>query len=310
MNRHGPNHSSRRTCRSAGFTLVELLIGLGIVAMLGALLIPAVQQGREAARKTSCASNVRQIIDAFHAHEETFGVFPSARIEQEAWHVRVLPYLEKAKPAYDQSGRRVSGPDEVEVFRCPSDPEVGGNPDSLRGKSFEINAGHGDSRRDGFYCTSRFGPVTPADVTDGLSNTMALAERLVPPEPQWWSSIEYESSYWKPRAIRKTAVFFASFDEFADECELRSNPPHVSQVQHNNYNHIQTPNRLSCTNGNRNHPRSTEYMAVTATSLHPGGVNGCCADGAVHFISDAIDRGVWRSLGTRNGGETGGEAAW
>ena len=62
--------------RSRGFTLIELLVVIAIIAVLIALLLPAVQQAREAARRTQCKSNIKQLALALHNYHEAFSVFP------------------------------------------------------------------------------------------------------------------------------------------------------------------------------------------------------------------------------------------
>jgi prepilin-type N-terminal cleavage/methylation domain-containing protein len=98
------NSRSRR-----GFTLIELLVVIAIIAILIALLLPAVQQAREAARRTQCRNNLKQIGLAIHNYHDNFNVFPPANVEPDpgsgnrgaSWLTRVLPYVDQA-PAYNQ----------------------------------------------------------------------------------------------------------------------------------------------------------------------------------------------------------------
>ena len=95
--------------RRGGFTLIELLVVIAIIAVLIALLLPAVQQAREAARRTQCKNNLKQIGLALHNYESTFGRLPPGTFggmgtcndDGLAWSFSILPYLDQA-PLYNQ----------------------------------------------------------------------------------------------------------------------------------------------------------------------------------------------------------------
>src|SRR3954454_21844016 len=121
--------------RRHGFTLIELLVVIAIIGVLVALLLPAVQMAREAARRTQCTNNLKQMGIAMHNHHDTEGTFPYGAFNspQSTWTFRVLPYLEQTaifnalnmtKQWYQAENNTVVGMT-ISLFLCPSDP--GGN---------------------------------------------------------------------------------------------------------------------------------------------------------------------------------------
>ena len=120
--------------KSRGFTLIELLVVIAIIAILIALLLPAVQQAREAARRTQCKNNLKQLGLAIHNYHDTYSCLPIADVNGSAnpvsAHARLLPYIEQSalfslvdfNVPYDHINNLVPRNTELPAFRCPSDP--------------------------------------------------------------------------------------------------------------------------------------------------------------------------------------------
>src|SRR5205809_396349 len=121
--------------RRKGFTLIELLVVIAIIAVLIALLVPAVQKVREAANRTQCQNNMRQLGLGLHNYISVMGVLPMGRQPTTNASVlaQILPYLEQAnKYAKFDFTQDLNSPanaaaqaQDVPIFLCPSDPSVG-----------------------------------------------------------------------------------------------------------------------------------------------------------------------------------------
>jgi prepilin-type N-terminal cleavage/methylation domain-containing protein/prepilin-type processing-associated H-X9-DG protein len=194
-------HISRYTRdQRVGFTMVELLVVIAIVGTLTALLLPAVQSAREAARRNQCSNNLKQLGLALHNYQASQTVFPpaamyfnaSASARTSSVHMALLPYLEQESVALASSNlSSQSLQQQIPTFDCPSDPCVdaivdggGPNPDALTYRypiTYGFNFGtwflYDWARRvagDGAFLINQY--LGPNAVNDGLSNTLAVAE--------------------------------------------------------------------------------------------------------------------------------------
>ncbi|QDT56578.1 putative major pilin subunit [Caulifigura coniformis] len=199
-----------RNCpqRLRGFTLIELLVVIAIIAILIALLLPAVQQAREAARRTQCKNNLKQFGLALHNYESTYNVFPpqsgSTGYSPQA---RLLPYIEQANLQnlidFNQRPYLGSGPNTfpnpalsnvfpaiISMFLCPSDPGPSQYTATISGQAYTfgpinymVSNGSGTGTKyDDRYPTDGLvflnSSVRMRDVTDGTSNTVFMSEAV------------------------------------------------------------------------------------------------------------------------------------
>ncbi|MCA9241325.1 MAG: DUF1559 domain-containing protein [Planctomycetales bacterium] len=353
--------------RRSGFTLVELLVVIAVISVLIALLLPAVQSAREAARRTQCKNNLKQMGLALLGHHDAYGYFPVNQTASGAgsggecaagfysWHARVLPFLEQSA-VYDSidfsanmsdacgSGAPISAQHPnataaamvVQTFLCPSDGVTGGNHVVMgdanpASDNYAANAGwpvmasglEGERPTPGTYnglisltnpgqraAWHDRGPVRIRTVTDGLSQTAAVAERLI----QTASSLsEVETS--DPRlqsfhvtssAPRTLPQMAAAGTPGATHADARESAflgrAWISGWSPTGptYMHLMPPNtnnvHFTAADENGN-------VAVTPSSNHPGGVNVLMGDGHAHFVNDDVDPVTWWAIGSRNGGE-------
>jgi prepilin-type N-terminal cleavage/methylation domain-containing protein len=286
-----------RGCSRGAFTLLEVLVVIGIVAVLAAILLPAVQAAREAARRVHCSNNLKQIGLALHNYHNNVGAFPPLLTHNSiispdtgyeqgwySWLARILPLLEQ-QPLYDQLGidhdavlpfftartkEQVST--NLSVYLCPSDPYSEriwtgdwGFPEELAAAHTNYLGLRGSSRvvpgNGAFPITNRCTRI--ADIQDGTSNTLFVGERPIDQDGEW--------GWW---------ALGTGFDGngLAD---------HV----------------LDCSEGlYRGVPGSADDL-THFWSMHKGGAYFVSVDCSVHLLPYTIDRNSFQALGSRNGGE-------
>ncbi|MBW3598461.1 MAG: DUF1559 domain-containing protein [Planctomycetes bacterium] len=249
-----------------GLTLVELLVVIAIIGLLAAVLLPAVQAAREAARRAQCLNNLHQIGVALHAYHDVHRRFPPGGIEprpiwpqgrQFAWSAFLLPMLEQESlseqidfnKAFDDPANADAAAIVISGYLCPSTP-----------RDSPLHQGRGGCDYGGIYGERITSPNNPpkgimlydealgfADVLDGASTTLIVSEDANFPDGQW---------------INGRNIFDQSF-------AINQAPKFENDIR----------------------------------SRHPGGANGLFCDGSARFLSETMPLEILAAICTRAGQE-------
>ncbi|MEW4569057.1 DUF1559 domain-containing protein [Tautonia sp. JC769] len=323
----------RKTSRK-GFTLIELLVVIAIIGVLIALLLPAVQSAREAARRAQCTNNLKQVALAMHNYHDTFGSLAPGRKGccWGTWQLFILPQLEQvaAYNSFNFDGNNAGGPDGthryfgvvnhtsanlvISSYMCPSDS--GSNPANpitanVNGTIYE--------------CKYRNYVINMGNTTVTQLNMPAFGINFggAPFYDMGSPNIDIAPEYYPGRTTRKVVGFSSIKDGLSNTLmnseviiangrDLRGFTQWGDAV---GFSGFLTPNSKSpdviddywCNRQPPNPPCTPNTSELDKTyaarSYHPGGVNAAMADGSVKFVKDTINVFVWRSLSTTNGGE-------
>lgn len=288
-----------------GFTLVELLVVIAIIGILIALLLPAVQAAREAARRSQCSNNLKQLGLALHNYHDVHKTLPPGTFDSQSygWGALILPFMEQdslheaVNPTFG-AGNFTCRPGKedaiIPTYQCPSstmetkDPAGGCGRSNYRGMrgAGSVAGRPGDSysnpqqdKEIGIFfdiASSRMNPTKLANIDDGTANTIMLGEvedvPLVPGLVGTTVELWHDSS-----SAVDIYPIWAGAETDKDQCLFLAglNP--------------------------RSHMNSGDRDG--ASSRHPGGAQFTVADASVRFISETIDYSVYQSLATRAGGE-------
>ncbi len=307
--------------RRTGFTLIELLVVIAIIAILIGLLLPAVQKVREAAARTQCSNNLKQMALALHNCNDAIGYMPqfgwawprgSTTLRNSSTFWSILPYLEqenvfRSLPAGQPSAffNVASRPVTVKTYNCPADStNPNGQAAGWNLNSYNVN---GMVFANGSY------PSIPSTFTDGTSNTVILGDHIaLCPNPAGGATATAGRCVWPAINLNTgdSIVYWVGAD-------LGNSPPLVPGVGPGMFAiHHPTAKIPDPANGNIRswkRPQVAPTLGVTGScdpltlnSLHASVVMIAMADGSIRGIPNSISLRTWNVVLSPAGGEVPG----
>ena len=322
------NHQRR------GFTLIELLVVIAIIAILIALLLPAVQQAREAARRSTCKNNLKQLGLAIHNYHDTHRAFPRGNFEQvedSLWggsrggdgtssyfgfsaQAMLLPFMDQTAiynlinfselaNATTNSEARYS---KVPAFRCPSDLDYSG---TQPGNNYVVCGGPSvwfnisTSNEVGMFNYRK--PVRFRDIVDGTSNVIAASESLIGnhTDSQDYTDVARGITMTGPDVFKSQSdiatIATAAIAGFPSNKNVNSHRDWIiGTIGYTVFNTLAPPNWEAPDAILCSGCSEFDNRGVfAARSRHEGGVHVLLGDGSTRFVSENIDFLTWQRLG-------------
>jgi prepilin-type processing-associated H-X9-DG protein len=307
-----------------GLTMVELLVAMSTIAVVVALLVPAVFAARGRARVIHCQNTLKQLALASCHYVDVYRSYPRSTTTQ--WEgvnysctplAAFLPFADSQYPS--KYAEQIIPPAVIPLFLCPDDTV---NSNSPRSVTYRVNSGSSVASvfySDGAMAVGEWLP--PKEITDGLSQTALISEVIGIPrstEVRPANTVSFRHFFVVNSAAGRTVV--EHNERAIESCEQRIGnffPSYVDEARgyvggglgDYAYHHALLPNLPVCKQNIEAPVFAEDFLGFYrgASSEHPGGVNVAFADGHVKFISNTIDKAVWRAMGTRAGNDFAGE---
>lgn len=314
----------------AGFTLIELLVSLGVIALLMALLLPAVQMSREAARRTMCQNRLKQIALAWSNHHSTFGYFPSGgwgpqwvgdpdrgagALQPGGWAYSTLPYLDRA--VLHQLGKGLVGPAKlvaatecittpVPDFHCPSRRGATNYPSwQLFGHAPPFNAADTP-----FIAKSDYAACAGA-VTD-IAFTYPASLQAGDTTFVWDATAEFSGVAFQRSEVRYSDLTDGSSQTYLVGEKSMPSEAYTSAFSNGDHHGVYAGAVIdTLRSSHRDLPPAVDQPQVDLFrrfgSIHSGGWYMSFCDGRVRMLSYSMDRELHARYGSRNDGKITGE---
>ena len=301
-------HPSRQ---SPGFTLVELLVVIAIIGILIALLLPAVQAAREAARRMQCTNNLKQMGLGVLNYELTHKKFPTGAGgggTKWSWSALILPYMEQTQSlalcdfehGYNEVINGKATKTFLDVYHCPSAPEhqlisccigIRGDGSGYTDEEDTAETNYSAIATHHRYDVARCDPRNPCEPDSGVMHVD-------------WSGFTPAGP--GVHAIRDVSdglshtLLVSEYVRNDNDPHKARHPPYCPNLQCYMGKFWASENVITTGYGIN---AGTDYLKSAIQSLHPGGANFLFGDGHVAMLSEDIDQGLLESLTTRAGGE-------